>query len=213
MSVGFLFSELDQRLSVVDRVSAGTHQRPVHENEGREAASFRDRQTQSVSWRQELQLVQSTQRCLELNQQEETQTANAKKEDQSQDFTYFLVNCTKLDPLLHRELLRWDTWGQVGSAQWILLGNGRTHLKKACGTLECDNFITVIQKVNDTFIACGTNAGSPRCWMLVNDTVLTDVQGNGQMASASDISPPYPSQKSISLPAGDTYTTCMAVII
>lgn len=33
--------------------------------------------------------------------------------------------------------------------------------------LECDNFITVIQKVNDTMIVCGTNAGSPRCWMLV----------------------------------------------
>uniref|UniRef100_A0AAV2MEY6 Sema domain-containing protein n=1 Tax=Knipowitschia caucasica TaxID=637954 RepID=A0AAV2MEY6_KNICA len=32
--------------------------------------------------------------------------------------------------------------------------------------LECDNFITVMQKVNDTFIVCGTNAGSPRCWML-----------------------------------------------
>ncbi|KAF3839185.1 hypothetical protein F7725_017902 [Dissostichus mawsoni] len=69
--------------------------------------------------------------------------------------------------------------------------------------LECDNFITVIQKVNDTMIICGTNAGSPRCWMLVNETVLTDVQGNGQIASASDISPPYPSQKSISFPAGN----------
>lgn len=34
--------------------------------------------------------------------------------------------------------------------------------------LECDNFITVIQKVNDTMIICGTNAGSPRCWMLVS---------------------------------------------
>lgn len=33
--------------------------------------------------------------------------------------------------------------------------------------LECDNFITVIQKVNDTILVCGTNAGSPRCWMLV----------------------------------------------
>ncbi|KAJ4948652.1 hypothetical protein JOQ06_020182 [Pogonophryne albipinna] len=58
--------------------------------------------------------------------------------------------------------------------------------------LECDNFITVIQKVNDTMIICGTNAGSPRCWMLVNETVLTDVQGNGQIASASDISPTLP---------------------
>ena len=33
--------------------------------------------------------------------------------------------------------------------------------------MECDNFITVIQKVNDTMLVCGTNAGNPRCWMLV----------------------------------------------
>ncbi|XP_061676253.1 semaphorin-7A [Syngnathoides biaculeatus] len=78
--------------------------------------------------------------------------------------------------------------------------------------LECDNFITVIEKVNDTFIVCGTNAGSPRCWMLVNDTVLTDVQGVGHIASPSDISPPYPSQKSISLPAdGSLYSAISAV--
>uniref|UniRef100_A0A3Q2YBR0 Si:ch211-113g11.6 n=1 Tax=Hippocampus comes TaxID=109280 RepID=A0A3Q2YBR0_HIPCM len=78
--------------------------------------------------------------------------------------------------------------------------------------LECDNFITVIEKVNDTFIVCGTNAGSPRCWMLqVNDTVLTDIQGVGQIASPADISPPYPSQKSISLPAGSLYSAMSAV--
>ncbi|XP_033496264.1 semaphorin-7A [Epinephelus fuscoguttatus] len=78
--------------------------------------------------------------------------------------------------------------------------------------LECDNFITVIQKVNDTMIICGTNAGSPRCWMLVNDTVLTDVQGNGQIASASDISPPYPSQRSISLPADGSLYSAMSSV-
>lgn len=39
--------------------------------------------------------------------------------------------------------------------------------------------------------------------LQVNDTVLTDVQG-GMLASASDISPAYPSQKSISLPSGNT---------
>ncbi|XP_034409114.1 semaphorin-7A [Cyclopterus lumpus] len=78
--------------------------------------------------------------------------------------------------------------------------------------LECDNFITVIQKVNDTIIVCGTNAGSPRCWMLVNNTVLTDVRGNGQIASASDISPPYPSQKSISLPADGSMYSAMSSV-
>lgn len=78
--------------------------------------------------------------------------------------------------------------------------------------LECDNFITVMQKVNDTFIVCGTNAGSPRCWMLVNDTVLTDVQGNFHIASASDISPAYPSQKSISLATdGSMYSALSSV--
>ncbi|KAJ7985557.1 hypothetical protein DPEC_G00353320 [Dallia pectoralis] len=65
--------------------------------------------------------------------------------------------------------------------------------------LECDNFITVIQKVNDTFVVCGTNAGTPKCWLLVNDTQLIAAPTNGQMASASDISPPYPSQRSVSL--------------
>ncbi|XP_061573547.1 semaphorin-7A [Cololabis saira] len=78
--------------------------------------------------------------------------------------------------------------------------------------LECDNFITVLQKVNDTFIVCGTNAGSPRCWMLVNDTVLTDVQGNGQIGSASDISPAYPSQKSISLPTDGSLYSAMSSV-
>ncbi|XP_047454723.1 semaphorin-7A [Mugil cephalus] len=83
--------------------------------------------------------------------------------------------------------------------------------KAAPTELECDNFITVIQKVNDTFIVCGTNAGSPRCWMLVNDTVLTDVQG-GQIASASEISPPYPSHGSISLPADGSLYSAMSSV-
>lgn len=78
--------------------------------------------------------------------------------------------------------------------------------------LECDNFITVLQKVNDTFVVCGTNAGSPRCWMLVNDTTLTDVQGNFHIASAADISPAYPSQKSISVATdGSLYSALSSV--
>ncbi|PWA23876.1 hypothetical protein CCH79_00010787 [Gambusia affinis] len=78
--------------------------------------------------------------------------------------------------------------------------------------MECDNFITVLQKVNDTFIVCGTNAGSPRCWMLVNDTVLTDVQGGGTIAPASHISPPFPSQKSINLPADGSLYSAMSSV-
>ncbi|KAM4600682.1 semaphorin-7A [Polymixia lowei] len=84
--------------------------------------------------------------------------------------------------------------------------------KAAPPKLECDNFITVIQKVNETFVVCGTNAGSPKCWLLVNDTVLTDAQGSGQIGAASDISPPYPSQRSISLTAdGSLYSALSSV--
>uniref|UniRef100_A0A3P8ZWQ5 Sema domain-containing protein n=1 Tax=Esox lucius TaxID=8010 RepID=A0A3P8ZWQ5_ESOLU len=84
--------------------------------------------------------------------------------------------------------------------------------KSAPPKLECDNFITVIQKVNDTFVVCGTNAGTPKCWLLVNDTVLIDAPTNGQMASASDISPPYPSQRSVSVFAdGNLYSAVSAV--
>ncbi|XP_028837143.1 semaphorin-7A isoform X2 [Denticeps clupeoides] len=74
----------------------------------------------------------------------------------------------------------------------------------------CDNFITVIEKVNDTFVVCGTNAGTPKCWLL-NNTVVSDVP-NGRMTSASDISPPFPSQRSISLSAdGNLYSALSAV--
>ncbi|KAJ8354615.1 hypothetical protein SKAU_G00221820 [Synaphobranchus kaupii] len=88
--------------------------------------------------------------------------------------------------------------------------------KEACNSkstnpqMECDNFITVIQKVNDTLVVCGTNAGTPKCWLLVNDTVLTDMT-NGQISS-SDISPPFPSQRSVSLSAdGSLYSALSAV--
>ncbi|XP_026862481.2 semaphorin-7A [Electrophorus electricus] len=78
--------------------------------------------------------------------------------------------------------------------------------------LECDNFITVIEKVNETFVVCGTNAGSPQCWLLVNKTVLTDIPNNTQRISASDISPPFPSQRSVSLSAdGSLYSALSAV--
>ncbi|XP_062848539.1 semaphorin-7A [Trichomycterus rosablanca] len=74
--------------------------------------------------------------------------------------------------------------------------------------LNCDNFITVIEKVNDTFVVCGTNAGTPKCWLLVNKTVLSDMP---QRTSPSDISPPVPSQRSVSLSAdGSLYSALSA---
>lgn len=79
--------------------------------------------------------------------------------------------------------------------------------KQACvskypwGKMECDNFITVIQEVNDTFVVCGTNAGAPKCWFL-NNTILSEVPKDERIAPAADISPHMPILRSISLSAG-----------
>ncbi|KAB5586873.1 hypothetical protein PHYPO_G00006450 [Pangasianodon hypophthalmus] len=85
-------------------------------------------------------------------------------------------------------------------------------LARSVSKIECDNFITVIEKVNDTFVVCGTNAGTPKCWQLVNNTVLTDMPDNGKRISASDISPTIPSQRSVSLSAdGSLYSALSAM--
>uniref|UniRef100_A0A673N401 Semaphorin-7A-like n=1 Tax=Sinocyclocheilus rhinocerous TaxID=307959 RepID=A0A673N401_9TELE len=64
---------------------------------------------------------------------------------------------------------------------------------------ECANFITVIERVGDSFVVCGTRAGAPKCWLLVNDSVLTDMP---EETAASNILAPFPFQRSISLSAG-----------
>ncbi|MCI4374500.1 hypothetical protein PGIGA_G00006900 [Pangasianodon gigas] len=85
-------------------------------------------------------------------------------------------------------------------------------LARSVSKIECDNFITVIEKVNDTFVVCGTNAGTPKCWQLVNNTVLTNMPDNGKRISASDVSPTIPSQRSVSLSAdGSLYSALSAM--
>ncbi|XP_048117666.1 semaphorin-7A [Alosa alosa] len=83
--------------------------------------------------------------------------------------------------------------------------------KTAWGTLDCDNFITVLEEVNGTFVVCGTNAGSPKCWLL-NNTVLSEVPKDGRMTAASDIFPRFPSHRSVSLSAeGSLYAALSTV--
>ncbi|KAK3550540.1 hypothetical protein QTP70_000015 [Hemibagrus guttatus] len=85
-------------------------------------------------------------------------------------------------------------------------------LARAVAKIECDNFITVIEKVNDTFVVCGTNAGTPKCWLLVNNSALTDMPDNVQRISSSDISPTFPSQRSVSLSAGGSLYSALSAM-
>ncbi|EMP27961.1 Semaphorin-7A [Chelonia mydas] len=61
---------------------------------------------------------------------------------------------------------------------------------------ECDNYIRVIQRLNgSSIIVCGTNAGSPKCWFLTNDTTLQqDKQGQALAISGESLAPASPSQ-------------------
>ncbi|XP_067425639.1 semaphorin-7A-like [Emydura macquarii macquarii] len=61
---------------------------------------------------------------------------------------------------------------------------------------ECDNYIQVIQRLNSSsIIVCGTNAGSPKCWFLSNDTKLQrDRLGQAVAINGLNLAPASPSQ-------------------
>ncbi|XP_074837535.1 semaphorin-7A-like [Carettochelys insculpta] len=61
---------------------------------------------------------------------------------------------------------------------------------------ECDNYIQLIQRLNSSsLIVCGTNAGSPKCWFLSNDTTLQqDKWGQAVAISGENLTPASPSQ-------------------
>uniref|UniRef100_H3BDX5 Semaphorin-1A n=1 Tax=Latimeria chalumnae TaxID=7897 RepID=H3BDX5_LATCH len=66
----------------------------------------------------------------------------------------------------------------------------------------CENVITVIQKMNESFIIiCGSNAGAPRCWFLkMNETQLErNPAGQAISVEVQGISSVLPSQRSITL--------------
>ncbi|XP_053133759.1 semaphorin-7A-like isoform X2 [Hemicordylus capensis] len=79
--------------------------------------------------------------------------------------------------------------------------------KKKAGhmrTDHCDNFIRVIRRLGGSITVCGTNAGSPKCWSLINDTALRkDAQGKAVTISGENISPALPSQGVVSIAIED----------
>ncbi|ETE63766.1 hypothetical protein L345_10464, partial [Ophiophagus hannah] len=57
---------------------------------------------------------------------------------------------------------------EAGSPQLIVGGRGAGN---------CDNFIQMIERIENKTLVCGTNAGSPKCWILVNTSLQTSSQG------------------------------------
>ncbi|XP_023686206.2 semaphorin-7A-like isoform X1 [Paramormyrops kingsleyae] len=89
-------------------------------------------------------------------------------------------------------------------------------VKEAClsetpQSKECDNFITVVEKIDGYVMVCGTNAGHPKCWMLVNGTAVANSTVNGVDITAADVASRIPSQPSVSLTAdGNFYSAITA---
>ncbi|KAJ6652786.1 hypothetical protein lerEdw1_010640 [Lerista edwardsae] len=74
--------------------------------------------------------------------------------------------------------------------------------KRKSGAVQanCDNFIRVIQRVDRSIYVCGTNAGSPKCWIMANETALKkDAQGHAVTASGDTISPASPSERAVTV--------------
>ncbi|XP_029437675.1 semaphorin-7A-like [Rhinatrema bivittatum] len=65
----------------------------------------------------------------------------------------------------------------------------------------CDNYIRVIQRINNiTIIVCGTNADSPRCWFMNKDSkIVRDSSGQQDFINGERISPALPSQAAVTI--------------
>ncbi|XP_077176733.1 semaphorin-7A-like [Paroedura picta] len=70
--------------------------------------------------------------------------------------------------------------------------------KSGVNQKECHNFIQVIQRLNSTnIIVCGTNAASPKCWVLDNNN--TYYERHTIKIKAEDVVPPFPSQTAVTI--------------
>ncbi|XP_015271517.1 PREDICTED: semaphorin-7A-like [Gekko japonicus] len=70
--------------------------------------------------------------------------------------------------------------------------------KPGANQKECHNFIQVIQRLNATnIIVCGTNAASPKCWLLDNNN--TYYESHTVKLNAGNIVPAFPSQTAVTI--------------
>ncbi|XP_062820922.1 semaphorin-7A [Anolis carolinensis] len=67
------------------------------------------------------------------------------------------------------------------------------------GEDDCENTIRLIKKLDYRIMVCGTNAGSPKCWFLVNQTLQQDKEGHVVTLSADNIVPPLLSQEAVAV--------------
>uniref|UniRef100_A0A6J0U1X4 Semaphorin-7A-like isoform X1 n=1 Tax=Pogona vitticeps TaxID=103695 RepID=A0A6J0U1X4_9SAUR len=72
--------------------------------------------------------------------------------------------------------------------------------KNASREVNCDNLIRVIEKWNKKILVCGTNAGAPKCWFLINTTTW-EKKNEGQVITllGENIVPALDSQNAVAI--------------
>ncbi|KAM6434960.1 semaphorin-7A-like [Liasis olivaceus] len=75
---------------------------------------------------------------------------------------------------------------------------------------HCDNFIQLIERVENNTLVCGTNAGFPKCWILVNSTLQKTSQGQFVTVQGDSIVSGSPSQNAVSIAIEDSLYSALS---
>ncbi|KAK9390974.1 semaphorin-7A-like [Crotalus adamanteus] len=75
---------------------------------------------------------------------------------------------------------------------------------------NCDNFIQMIERIENKTLVCGTNAGSPKCWILVNTTLQRSSQGQIFTVVGENVISASPSQKAVTIAIEDSLYSALS---
>ncbi|XP_063173068.1 semaphorin-7A-like [Candoia aspera] len=81
---------------------------------------------------------------------------------------------------------------------------------KRAGKRDCDNFIRMIERIEDKTLVCGTNAGSPKCWILANTTLHKNNQGQLVTIVGDNIISASPSQNAVTIAIEDSLYSALS---
>ncbi|XP_070622822.1 semaphorin-7A-like isoform X2 [Erythrolamprus reginae] len=85
--------------------------------------------------------------------------------------------------------------------------------EKDCKRAEkgnCDNFIQTIERIENKTLVCGTNAGSPKCWILDNATLQKSNQGQMFTMLGESIVSSSPLQNSVTIAIEDSLYSALS---
>ncbi|XP_026543748.1 semaphorin-7A-like [Notechis scutatus] len=75
---------------------------------------------------------------------------------------------------------------------------------------DCDNFIQMIERIENKTLVCGTNAGSPKCWLLVNTSLQRSSQGQIFTMVGENVVSSSPLQNAVTIAIEDSLYSALS---